>query len=210
MKRISKFQARYNFNMIKTNLYSTWSKRNSYEVKTGSGWYAEANLYLSEIANHFNLNRDIVIGIAAALSPANAWNSNVKDTYNLIRFKGKLDNSTTYGENIRKAKKILKNGKPLRYLSGRKVTAFYDNILNPDSSKQVTIDTHIIRCAVNDSNCNVHYIPPKYFTEIERVITELASENHLRPLQVQAILWVSWKRLTFSRDTNFNQGFFKF
>lgn len=210
MKKTSKFQKLYPFGLIEVNLRDTWAKRNAYEVRTGSGWYSEANLYLSEIANHFNLSKDTVIGITAALSPANSWNANVKDTYNLIRFKGKLDNSTTYGENIRKARKILKYRNPLRYLSGRKVTAFYDNILNCEKSQEITVDTHIIRCSVNDSNLQVHYVPSKYFLEIERVIRDLATENALLPLQIQAILWACWKRLTFSRDTNFTQNFFKF
>ena len=210
MRKIAKFSKKHDVTQVCKQLRFVYSQASEYEKNNGLLWYKEANLYLQEIANHFNLQLHVVTGICAALSPANSWNANLKDTYNLIRFKGKIDNSTTYKENIRKASKILKKKKVFPFLCGRKVLPFYDNILNYTNSQAITIDSHIIRCAVNDSNLEIHYVPPIFFDAIEQSIKDIASENNLLPLQVQAILWVTWKRLTFSRDTSFTQTFFKF
>lgn len=194
---------------VDSQLRSVFSRATEYERNSGLLWYKEANLYLNEIADHFNLQLSIVVGICSVLSPANPWTNNIKDTYTLIRFKGKLEHSITYSTNIAKAAKILRKKQVFPYLSGPKVTAFYDNILNYANSQIITIDSHIIRCAVNDSNLEIHYVPLVFINTIDQSIRAIAAENNLLPLQIQAILWVTWKRLTFSRDTTFSQRFLK-
>ncbi len=202
----------YPISKIDHNLRRVFNQANPYEYKTGKGWYIEANLYLQQIADHFNLPLKKVTAICAVLSPANPWNSNIKDTYNLIRFKGKIT-SVTYPQNILKANKILKSKQDnyLQYVSGPKVSSFFDNLYYTIKSDCVTIDTHIFRCALNDSNLNINgSLPITYIKEIDRVIRAIAIEHDLRPLQAQAIIWTVWKRLTFSRNTNFDQKFFMF
>ena len=203
----------YPINEIDHNLCKVFKQANTYEYREGKGWYIEANLYLQQIADHFNLPLKKVIAICAVLSPGNPWNSNIKDTYNLIRFKGKIT-STTYPQNILKAQRILKSKRDnyLQYVSGQKVSCFFDNLYYTIKSDCVTIDTHTFRCALNDSNLNVTggNLPITYIREIDRAIRSIAIENNLLPLQAQAVIWTVWKRLTFSRNTDFSQKFFMF
>ena len=209
----------YPIEEIEHNLRKTFSRTNPYEYKEGKGWYQEANVYLQEIADHFNVPLQLVCALCAVLSPGNQWNSNLKDTYNLIRFGwndkkrfGKFT-SVTYPQNIKKAKKILRYQGLGQYhlVSGVKVSAFFDNLLYPKTSNCVTIDTHMFRCALNDSNLDVTgSLPVTYTREIDRIVRLIAIECNLLPLQIQAIIWTVWKRLTFSRNTNFSQKFFMF
>lgn len=210
MKKLSRFAVKYSLDDIDRQLKYVFSQANDYEYNEGLRWYQEANLYLQEISNHFNLPISLTCALCACLSPNASWNQNVKDTYTLIRFKaaGRFK-VTTYFRNKQKAKQIFKT-KDTSLLSGRKVLPFFDNLLRPQESTEVTIDTHIVRCSVNNSNLEVSYIPPTHWNCIKETIEGIAKENNLLPLQVQAILWITWKRLTLSRDTSLNQKFFMF
>jgi hypothetical protein len=144
------------------------------------------------------------VGIIAALSPRCPWRENIIQAKSFIQTKGKVK-TTTYKSNKKKALAILRGKNPQDVLNGHKVRAFYFNILSPENSTEVCIDTHIIsawfnRCNLDKAFLNTVFHPRgsrrNIIQEIKQAVIQLASKYHLKPLQVQAILWLTWKRIT--------------
>lgn len=171
----------------------------------GTFWYVEAAKFSEALADRCGLNKDIVVGIIAALSPRCPWKENVIEARDLIRSRGK-SKTITYKSNKKKALAILRGvARPEDILNGHKVRAFFFNISDPENSTEVCIDTHMICCWFNKSDLGKAFLNTVFhprgsrrntIQEIKEAIISLAHKYHLRPLQIQAIIWITWKRLT--------------
>jgi hypothetical protein len=184
------------------------------EKDKGLVWYDEAHTFAEGLAAKYDLKVDQVTGIIAALSPRCPWSSNCKQAKEFIRTKGKTE-VTTYSNNKKKARAILKGSDPLEVLHPTrpdrvtKTLSFYKNILDPESSDDVTIDTLMIRAYFNDPS----YPEKKAFNngsvlrQIASDLKALAQEYGLKAHQMQAIIWQVWKRITdtkpFSNEVNY-------
>lgn len=179
------------------------------ERAKGLVWYNEARSFCQGLADKYNVTLEQAVGVVAALSPRCPWNLNCSQAAEFIRKKGRAVHVTTYYNNKEKALAILKGSNPLDVLKGSKTRSFYENILNPDSSQEVTVDTIMIRAFFNDPNHNEHqtFSRPTELRLISQTIKDLAAEKGLLPLQLQAILWQTWKRITdtkpFTNEVNY-------
>lgn len=124
------------------NLLALW------ELSTKqSNWYSDAHLVIKDIANEYGVSLDAVAYVTATLSPALSWMRNIESTRAFFdEWFGRYGNSrqAAYGKNVRKCIDYmfgLRVGKP----TGRKVSAFYSNLLGDYS--YVTLDRHAIRAA---------------------------------------------------------------
>jgi hypothetical protein len=161
----------------------------------GMAWYTMAREYAG------TLDTDVsrAAGVIAALSPQQAWPTNKKmagEFYN-----GRRDVHTT--DNVRKAERILNGETPLDILGGPKVRAFYKNIMGMDDAETVTIDRHAIMVAegrIIQGEALKAYFGTKrnrqYVQEYVNAARILSKEtgNHLTPAEVQATVWVWWRR----------------
>ena len=153
-------------------------------------WYFRVNEYCQTISETYNVPLIKVAGIMSALSPKNTFASNVKSLEAFIRTKGNCKVSTYNGQKI-KALTILNSPDSItidevkKILGGLKTMAFFDNMLRPETSQDVTIDLWMIR----------HFdikgsLTPKRYKDASNKIKDLAKELNLLPHQVQAKLWV--------------------
>ena len=168
-------------------------------------WYYNSNGICIKESERLNVPLDRFIGIVAALSPMCSWDDNIRQACQVIESdKPELVKVTTYGPNLVKAIKIKQGAEPLDILGGNKVRSFYDNLLDPETSNKVCIDTHILNCLhgriLTDKEKCLFFKSPRYQV-IERIINNEALRYGYKGHELQAILWVTWKGLINSRSS---------
>jgi hypothetical protein len=186
-----------------SNILRIYHAATEEEKNSGLSWYLEAREYSKELSEKYSIRFEVAAAVLAALSPLNYWNRNKVDAENTIKFHrglGGYPRSTTPKRNIEKALKILKTGKILKYLSGDKVTRFFENIINPNSNR-VTVDRHAIAIALNDRS--IKSIPARYYGDFETAYKQAAKIVGLRPNRLQAVTWVVWRTRDFNQLTLF-------
>lgn len=193
---------------IERNILSVYIRANEFDRAEGMHWYANAQDSARVIAGKYNIPLSQSIGVIAAMSPGLNWGLNLYQAEELIKaytsgLRGNdLPKLGTYGRrNIVKSCRILDGELPLDVLGGNKVRSFYVNIVDPTWAYTVTIDRHAKGLAVRSNSVkgatsgddalvtNAEY--PYYV----RHYVKLAERLGLIPNQLQAICWVTWRRL---------------
>jgi len=164
----------------------------------GMGWYYYAHFYARKTANKYDVPITQVAGVLSALSPNNKWERNIIDAKHLIRdFKLgrdlKYTKVSTYGANKTKAIRIL-NGEPVeKIILGPKTWNFYNNILHPSSEDFVTIDFHALNIYLGSYETKP--LSKKLYDKVSKTYIQAAREIDLLPNQLQAITWVTWRKM---------------
>lgn len=169
----------------------------SQTVVAGSQWYARGrDIILRKIARPLGLAPSVACGVAAALSPACSWPTCVADTWAVANQRWSATVST-YGDNKFKALLILNGAPPESVLGDQKVFCFWDNLMNPGTSRRVTIDRHAWRVAFGrDIGPDVIGKASKTagaYARASEAYTRVADRVGLLPLEVQAITWLGFK-----------------
>ncbi len=173
---------------------------NSAEVEFGLRWYQEAHEQAVKLSKVYRIPVEIICAVIAGLSPRCVWEGNLLNAEKMLKAHighRRLDSFTvtTYGTNKRKAWAILRTG-DVELLSGLKVKSFYDNILHPETSKGVTIDGHAVNIFFGKVGVvkNKHF-QPAWYEKIAKVYVKISMKLGLKPLELQAITWLCYKRV---------------
>lgn len=171
----------------------------------GMSWYRRANDAATRMASQYGIHAETVAAVIAALSPRNKWDRNLVDAENLINIfqAGGAEEAAnvkvcTFNKNKAKAIEILladclqEEAKAI--LSGPKLVEFYSCILGQDD---VCIDGHAYSIWLGDriTLANVPSIGKKLRQQIKADYISVADRNDLRPYEVQAITWVTHRRI---------------
>jgi len=165
------------------------------ERRHAVSWYYEVNDFCQSLSEIYDVPLIKVAGIMSALSPNNTFASNCKSLEKFLKHKTDCKVSTFNGQK-NKAKEIYFMENPTEekikaVLSGLKTLSFFENIYRPKTSKAVTIDLWMIRWAKS-----LKLIPekgsltPKRYRMLSDMVTKVANDLQLRPLEYQALLWV--------------------
>ena len=164
------------------------------EKEQGFAWYKEARSECTRLAKLYSLSLSTVAGMLAALSPRNRWSRNVSDTEQVILL-GEDAAVSTFFLNKAKATRILCGESPLDVLSGNKVRSFYFCIVH-NCSDDVCVDSHAYGVAVgNGERIHPKNISDNDYTKIQEAYQELSGELSLQPKQLQAITWLTYRRI---------------
>ncbi len=196
---------------IKRTFREIISQATPEELSDGEDWYANACEWVDSIADRHHIPCEIVCGVLSALSPAVEWELNKKQAEKLIY--GYLILSdvggvviSTYKRQLQKAIAILnfiegwqsdnedcREGYILSVLGERayKTKSFYRNIINPLDRRYVTVDQHIW----NAAGFITKMINKGEYAAMTEIIQELSDEYGYEPCQLQAIIWVVYKRI---------------
>ena len=176
-----------------SNILDVYNQASPLDIATGLRWYGSAKRECTNLARRNGIKLDQAIGIVAALSPRVNWGRNVIAAQNLIRG----INGEGFGANKIKAHKILEGSTPSDILGGEKVRAFYSNISRPSTSQDVTIDRWAIRVTMGSEHWSskVNTPTPKQYLRMGNEYREAAALVGLKPLELQAITWVTIKRI---------------
>lgn len=166
---------------------------------SGLNWYREGNAWCQRVAEKHGLHLVTVCAIVSALSPACNWEQNKRDAVAIITGK-KGYKCGTYGNNVAKARAILKDDIPrFNVKTGAKTYNFYHNLLEPDNSTFVTIDRHAYLIATGETySSGLH--TAKY-NRIKEQYVKAAKKLGILPNELQAVLWVDHR---YKENIKFN------
>lgn len=143
-----------------------------------TGWYFESRDSIRDYCQAYDRDRKFVTDVIAIYSPRVQVSRNITFAKHFIETgnhpEGSLRARTVAAE------RYVQTGK----YTGRKVLAFADNLLNPETSQLVTVDTHIAKAYGIGSDFS-----PTQFVAICRHITAIARVSGYLPHEVQAAVW---------------------
>lgn len=187
------------------NILSFYELATIPEIFEGMAWYNDANTYAKELATRFNISISQVTGIIAAFSPQTTWQDNKRYA---VSFLLQPNNSLRSKVSNDKAKAILQLNNEADIYEALSITnkafktkAFFKNILNPDINTGVTIDRHAIAGCIQKTN-DVYALDENHakltkaqYEFFELAYTQAAQQANILPQQMQAIVWVVYRRL---------------
>jgi hypothetical protein len=184
------------------------------DILSGLDWYKRAHkLGVRLIHAYDGLTLGQAVGVIAALSPNNKWTRNCVDAEAMIKaWHMGADpmgvKVCTFNPNKAKAAAILaltaddlETDTIAEILNGRKVVAFYRSIMgDPDA---VCVDGHAYAVWIGERipTTQTPSIGVKLYADIARAYQLVAKRSYelcgttLTPTQVQAVTWVTYRRL---------------
>lgn len=195
------------FTMTKFNVLGVYHLASAGDRAGGSAWYNDAYSVCDTIAAAYGAHVNTVAGVVAALSPRNRWSRNIADAENLVKLyaAGGEDAAAnykvcTFASGKKKALQILADGitnpDAIRaILNGPKLQEFFTCIV--DDRPDVCIDGHAYAIWVGEriTLADVPPISKKLRETIKADYIEAADILGVSPSTLQAITWVTWRRL---------------
>ena len=179
------------------------------EQQDGVTWYPKAKAIAKELSTRYDLPLTTCVGVIAALSPRNRWERNIQDADSVISnyIAGGIDQAMqakvcTFTNNKKKAIQILAESTDdqenligvMNILSGPKLREFASCILG---MSDVCIDGHAY-CIWAGERTGLKDVPSigvKLRKQIKEDYIESADRLGLTPAALQAITWVTWRRI---------------
>ena len=187
------------------NILKTYRIATVEDVANGVEWYDRAKRMATWIAKETDIQEATIIGVMAALSPNNRWERNCKDALTMCHawINGdSLDDFrvSCYNKMKQKAWSILQDDLQddaaiLTRLNGQKIRSFYSNIRGLE---EVTIDGHALNIArgkregLTSDKTNMG---KKQYRELQAAYVTAAKRIKVKPSELQAITWTTWKRI---------------
>lgn len=178
------------------NILSVYDSASESEVRDGKTWYLEAHSLAWALDPMRPWNG---AGVIAALSPRLRWDKNVayaRLAYDLKGYRPDVASNyiPTLGNSRNKALRMV-NGEHVTDVLGKglKTNAFWDNILNPYTSNEVTVDKHAFNIANGERTGYNVVITDKAYRDIANLYREAAHIVGIAPLHMQAITWLAWR-----------------
>lgn len=179
--------------MATRHILDVLAKATDCEREAGSKWYEQANAD----ARSLPVPLDVAAGIIAALSPGLRWEVNVEAARRVIAGESLAGLGVRWSRNVNKAKAILAGRSPNDVLKGNKVRAFFACILCPTQCQSVCVDGHAF-AIWKGKRIALDKTPPirnRMYQKISNDYAKAAATAGLIPHQLQAIVWVVWRRL---------------
>lgn len=187
--------------MSKSNIIKMLDNATSVEVDEGKLAYFRYNEVLRNFAEHYDYPLENVTGVFCALSPNNDYFGNLRSMVSVLSGlnEGKsFDDITvsTYRHSLERAILYAKGTPFLDHAKGLKTRAFYMNLLHPKDKQFVTVDGHIKAAWVKRNlTMKEATVGIKEYRTIQTAFIDIANEMDLIPNQLQAIIWLTRKRL---------------
>jgi hypothetical protein len=179
------------------NILEMYDLSTQWDKSEGMGWYPYARQECFDLAKRHEVDPRRVVWSVAALSPMLKWERNIAAAGAVLRGAAKFQG--VFSSNIEKAWHILWDTSDWeRWLAGNKVNCFARNIWGETDT--VTIDTWAWRIWAKS---DLFAAPPnleKLYWDIAADYREAARQVGLEARQLQAITWVTIRRIANSRN----------
>lgn len=178
------------------------------DIEQGQTWYARALTFASKLSRQYDIHIASIVAVIASLSPRNRWERNMQDAESMVKVAaagGKFEDLMslkvcTFKTGKQKAATILTQNithrdQLLATLKGPKLQEFFNCILG--DCNDVCIDGHAYSVWVGDriALANVPSIGKKLRQTIKADYREAADILGVGTHIVQAVTWVTWKRI---------------
>jgi len=190
------------------NFERLWNLASEKDKQLAIASYSKYQRITYQIAGKHGFPGVVGAAVFAALSPNNDFWGNLRDTDELLRAAQaglSLDqfSVSTYGNNKRKAWRIVHGEDPDVLIVALKTRNFFHNITEPDNPNWVTVDGHMyniftgIRRRIQSRNPaeRVVKVTTKEYVIIATAVKDYAAEKGLVPCAMQGVLWQTWRRL---------------
>ena len=187
--------------MSVVNLKCVLEQAQPHEVEEGKSAYTRYNLIMSRVAAATGCSLRTASAVFSALSPNNDYHGNLRDARTLLQAAqaGRTIDSfavSTYGQNKRKAWQLAHGAEPLNLIVADKTRNFFLNITDPADRQPVTIDGHMYNIWASERKPLVGLRTNRaHYACVADGVRILASECGLVPCQLQAVLWLTWRRI---------------
>jgi hypothetical protein len=206
------------------NLFEVFEQCTKSDYEEALGAYYRYNQIMREMSTTYGLSVEIVAAVFSALSPNNDYIGNLRDARKLLQFSRDpmltIDDFkvSTYGHNKRKAWAVSRGAlPPEEAFPSRKTYNFWKNTVDPSNPHFVTIDGHMFHASrgqkgnvVGSRKANGRtsgaLVNEKTYDEISDHVKRIAKVVDLIPNQVQAVIWLTYKRIhgkLYSKQTEF-------
>lgn len=176
------------------NLIRLHGEATAADGEAGAMWYPNAHKIVCEWANTFSLPIATVAAVVAAISPQVEWSRNLIIADDILSERPPSIGGALH-LNLRKAERIRREritDTRVCFASGPKVHNFSLNLAGNFSV--VTVDAHAAQAALDDPTFSAGLKPTTY-TLIAECYQTAARTLGCEPATLQAILWLTWKRL---------------
>lgn len=194
--------------MSSQNIIAVYNLASVSDIQQGQSWYARALVFAVRLSDLYNIDTKTIVAVIASLSPRNRWERNMQDAESMVKA---YANGATYKDLMQLKVCTFKTGKDkaariltdkisdradlLATLKGPKLQEFFNCILG--DVDDVCIDGHAYSIWIGDriTLANVPSIGKKLRQSIKADYQLAAQKLGVKPHVVQAITWVTWKRL---------------
>ena len=194
--------------MSSQNIIAVYNLATATDKINGADWYDRALTFANALSAVYSIEVTTIVGVIASLSPRNRWERNMQDAESMVKA---YANGATYNDLMQLKVCTFKTGKDkaariltdkisdraelLATLKGPKLQEFFNCILG--DADDVCIDGHAYSVWVGDriTLANVPSIGKKLRQSIKADYQLAALSLGVKPHVVQAITWVTWKRL---------------
>lgn len=175
------------------NITTCLRSAKSAEYQHGLQWYLDAHTWASGIAEQYGTTTANVAQITSLLSPQIDWSTNMKNVGLILE----------HGETVKIFASAKQKARCMQVLDGtfsipesaQKTFAFADCIARPRTSQHVVIDRHAIKIALGVLGKTPLPMTSARFRKAAQAYVAVADEFGIMPHQVQAITWVTYKRV---------------
>lgn len=192
------------FNPYLGNIFAVYARADKEDRDFGMFAYERYSARIQDVltAHEVNTGEWVPLFIGAAVFAVLSPNTDEANNFlGLERILQRRPDAEVPGYPANKAKARLMyidHINPLEVLGGLKVRSFYRNLATPrDESAPIVIDAHIYS-ARHLKRFRVHkvpYIGPTLYTAIDSEFRTVARVLGIRPNQLQATVWSTWKRI---------------
>lgn len=197
---------------INENLWRLYMQADALDHADGRTAYIKYHDLLLRLSIHYGFEFEPTVAAFAALSPNNDYLGNLRSLVSLLCCRTSISATSlftrtgmeratvsTYKACAKRAISYLLDGVSFtETVKGQKITAFYHNILDPTCSRHVTIDGHMIGAYLAQPLTMKEaqkWMTRTRYIEVARAVQALARQADMLPHQMQAILWMTRKRV---------------
>lgn len=199
---------------MQTNLNIVWNLRDADTTEEGAKWYSEAFDYCFNLSILTNISVETIVEVLGLLSVGSDWERN---KMMVVQMLATNDCNHMYGRQTESARQIL-CGQPWSEVKGHgpKVDAFVAAVLGDQNS--IVVDRHAFSALIGQkaTEKDKRVLRNQYdcYAEEYRKFTDSLKKRYIgnntggrgedpygnySPRQVQAIVWVTWKKLVATR-----------
>jgi hypothetical protein len=188
---------------MQQNLKKVFEAADKADIRIAEVAWLKMHKMTSQIALKHGFDPRIGAAVFAALSPNNDYHGNLRDTHRLLEAaKNRIGiddfKVSTYGNNKRKAWRIVHGEEPLDLIVFPKTRNFFQNVHNPNDPHPVTVDGHIYN-AWHGRRISLKGMAQKgtnkLYEEVAEDVRELARAKGIVANICQGIIWYSWRRM---------------
>lgn len=177
------------------NISHVYSLSTASERTDGKLWYPRAHAIVVDWADFYGRSIANVACIIAALSPQVEWTRNLIVAEDVLR-----GIPPSIGGTIQRFLRIAERIRDERasdtvdyFKNGCKVRSFAVNLAG--NFDVVTVDTHAAQIAAGSPLSDLRVGTWRTYTPVVNAYETAADRHRLQPAELQAITWLTWKRL---------------